>query len=123
LREAEAKAGADTAMVTLDSNKREKLPPHVVHSRVRDEYYRLLSAKSLIMKGAKRCHPHDISLVDGYGAYGILCDCSIRSNQFHAGAEFTDPSGAKKVQTHPPLEELGALLTKWGIPKTPKIGL
>ena len=123
LREAEAKAGAGTAMVTLDSNKREKLPPHVIHSKVRDEYYRILSAKHLILKGAKRCHPHDISLVDGYGAYGILCDCSIRSNQFHAGAEFTDPSGTKKVQTNPPLEELGALLTKWGIPKTPKIGL
>jgi hypothetical protein len=111
------------AMVKLDANKRKKLPPHVVHNQVRNEYYRLLASKQLILKGAKRCHPHDISLVDGFGAYSNLCDCKLRKNQVHAGAQFSDGSGVQKTQTHPPLAELGALLVKWGTPKVPVIGM
>jgi hypothetical protein len=64
---------------------------------VRDEYYAILSKKGLILKGVERCHPHDISLVEGYGAYANLCDCSIRSRQFHAGAKFADGAGVEKT--------------------------
>ena len=119
----EAKAGASTAIVNTGANKREKLPPHVVHGKLRGEYYGILSQKGLVLKGVKRCHPHDISLVDGYGAYANVCDCDIRARQCHAGEEIVDDSGVTKTQTQPPLPELGALLLKYAIPKIPKIVL